>query len=200
LKWIGLTGGIGSGKTTVAKNLDQMGVAVVYADQLARDATQVGSLGLESIKKKFGSEMVNSDGSLNRQALGKIVFSDKEKLKTVEQILHPLIAEKTKEIRSKLESQGRQYAIYDVPLLFEKKLEKQFDQIVLVYCEEKVQRERIFKRDLLSADEIELRIRSQMPLREKITKSDFVIYNGGTIEDLLVQTKELLEYLNKKCP
>jgi len=177
-----------------------MGVAVVYADQLARDATQVGSLGLESIKKKFGSEMVNSDGSLNRQALGKIVFSDKEKLKTVEQILHPLIAEKTKEIRSKLESQGRQYAIYDVPLLFEKKLEKQFDQIVLVYCEEKVQRERIFKRDLLSADEIELRIRSQMPLREKITKSDFVIYNGGTIEDLLVQTKELLEYLNKKCP
>ncbi|MDZ4662140.1 MAG: dephospho-CoA kinase [Pseudomonadota bacterium] len=200
MKWIGLTGGIGSGKTTVAKNLDQMGVAVVYADQLARDATQVGSLGLESIKKKFGSEMVNSDGSLNRQALGKIVFSDKEKLKTVEQILHPLIAEKTKEIRSKLESQGRQYAIYDVPLLFEKKLEKQFDQIVLVYCEEKVQRERIFKRDLLSADEIELRIRSQMPLREKITKSDFVIYNGGTIEDLLVQTKELLEYLNKKCP
>ena len=198
MKWTGLTGGIGSGKTTVAKNLEQLGVAVVYADQLAREATQVGSPGLESIKKKFGTEMINPDGSLDRQALGKIVFSDKEKLKAIEQILHPIISEKTRQIRAKLEAQGYKFAVYDVPLLFEKKLEKQFDEIILVYCEEKVQRDRVFKRDHLSPEEIEMRIRSQIPLREKITKSDFVIYNGGSIDELYVQTKELLEYLNKK--
>ncbi len=198
MKWIGLTGGIGSGKTTVAKNLERLGVNVVYADQLARDVTQVGSPGLESIKNKFGKEMINTDGSLNRQALGKVVFSDKEKLKTIEQILHPLIGEMTKAIRAKLEAQGCKFALYDVPLLFEKKLEKQFDEIVLVYCEEKLQRERIFKRDQLSVEEIEMRIRSQIPLREKITKSDFVVYNGGSLDDLLVRTEELLEYLNKK--
>lgn len=198
MKWIGLTGGIGTGKTTVAKILEDMGIAVVYADQLAREVTQVGSPGLESIKKNFGKEMINDDGTLNRSALGKIVFSDKEKLKTVEQILHPLISARTKEIREGLESENHKIAIYDVPLLFEKKLEKQFDEIALVYCEEKVQRERIFKRDLLEPDEIENRIRSQMPLREKITKSDFVIYNGGSLKELHVKTKEFYDYLQKK--
>jgi dephospho-CoA kinase len=120
MKWLGLTGGIASGKSTVAKILRELSVPVVDADELSRQAVRPGTAGLKKIKSQFGAIILNSDGTLNRGALGKIVFGSQEKLHLLEAILHPEIQELRAQERRRLEREGTLIAFYDVPLLFEK--------------------------------------------------------------------------------
>ena len=198
MKWIGLTGGIASGKSTAAKFFAESGIPVINADQLARDVTAVGSDGLKQVVSAFGSGILNEDKSLNRQKLGATVFSDPAKLVTLEKILHPLIGQKTREIRQKFSQAGVAFAIYDVPLLFEKKMEDQFDEIIVVFCNENLQRQRLSSRDGLSAGEIDLRLGAQIPLIEKIKRTRTIISNEGSLADLKKRVVELVGKLRGK--
>jgi dephospho-CoA kinase len=192
MKWIGLTGGIASGKSRVAEILKNKGFKVVDADLIAREVVQAGTSGLKAVVDKFGVEVLLPDGGLDRKKLGRLVFGQPGKLKQLEDILHPLVKKETARQRQEHQEQGHDFVFYDVPLLFEKKMESEFDGILVVVASEALQRERMKNRDHLSEQDIENRLRSQVPLPEKIKKADWVIRNEGSLQDLEVEASNVL--------
>lgn len=195
--WLGLTGGIASGKSTVANLLREAGIPVVDADELARQAVSPGSPALGQIMAKFGSEVLMPNGELNRAALGKVVFANPEKLRQLEGILHPIIQNLRSVERRRLETEGHAIAFYDVPLLFEKNMSDEFDQVVLVYCPESLQRLRLKSRDGLSDVEIDQRLAAQINIEKKKSMADFVLDNSGDVSALLVAVGDLLSKFAK---
>lgn len=192
MKWYGITGGIASGKSTVSQKLRNLGFKVVDADQLARDVVVKGSPGLQSVVERFGADVLGSTGELDRKKLGAKVFGKPQDLLDLENILHPLIKQETAKQREALAKAGEAFAFYDVPLLFEKKMEPLFDGIVVVSASEADQIQRMKSRDGLSNAEISQRLSSQIPLNEKVKKAHFVIHNDGDISKLDAQVKELI--------
>lgn len=196
MKWIGLTGSIGCGKTTVSQFLKERSIPVVDADEIAKKIVEIGSSGLKSIQKTFGPDFLLGDGSLDRPKLGKYIFGDDEKRKRLESILHPLIREETLRQRKLLEDRHEPIAIYDIPLLFETNAQDQFDAIVVVSCTEQQQKERLQLRNPdWSADEIERRIASQVPIHVKEKAADFVVHNDGDRNHLEKEMHRLLKWL-----
>lgn len=193
--WIGLTGGIASGKSTVSKILRQRGLPVVDADELARDAIIHGSEGYKNVVKAFGMDVLNKDGTLNRESLAEIVFTDKSQLEKLENIIHPIVREKTKKLKQSLKSQGYKMAFYDVPLLFEKNMESMFDKIVVVYSRMDQQIERLKSRNNMTKEQAVNRILNQVSMDDKIKKCDFVVDNTSDHENLENQITKLLEDL-----
>lgn len=193
--WIGLTGGIASGKSTVSKILRQRGLPVVDADELARDAIIHGSEGYKNVVKAFGMDVLNKDGTLNRESLAEIVFTDKSQLEKLENIIHPIVREKTKKLKQSLKSQGYKLAFYDVPLLFEKNMESMFDKIVVVYSRMDQQIERLKSRNNMTKEQAVNRILNQVSMDDKIKKCDFVVDNTSDHENLENQITKLLEDL-----
>lgn len=198
MKWIGLTGGIATGKSTVSKILRDLGLPVIDADFLAREVIEVGSIGFGRVVKEFGSEVLNDKGEIDRVKLGEIVFNNSKKREALENIIHPLIHEMRSSERLKLEQQNFDLAFYDVPLLFEKKLEGEFDAIVLVYCSEKLQRSRMQDRNNLNEEQISSRLKSQLSIDDKLKKSQFVIINQGSLSDLKLNVLSIVDELRKK--
>lgn len=196
MKWLGLTGGIASGKSTVAKILRDFGLPVVDADELARKVVIKGSESLQKLIDAFGVEILSLDGQLDRSALGKIVFKDKSKLLQLEAILHPEIQKLKIEERLRLEREGTSVAFYDVPLLFEKELQDEFDATLLVYCEPDQQIERLMKRNSITKEQALEIIAKQMPLEEKKVLSDFIILNTGDALQLRSNVKQILSELD----
>lgn len=192
MKWIGLTGGIATGKSTVSQILKQQGYPIVDADQIAREVVAPKTVGLAQIQKVFGYEVMTDSGELNRKKLGQIVFDDIEKRLKLEKIIHPLVQERVKEIRNDLASRGHKLAFYDVPLLFEKGLQAQFDLTVCVACSDETQLKRLMSRDQLDSKAALARIKSQMSLSQKISLSDHVIWNDGNLIDLEYQVNDAL--------
>ncbi len=189
---VALTGTIGSGKSTVAIILENLGAKVISADKLAREVVKPGSPGLEQIVDCFGSEILTSQGSLNRKKLAEVVFSDLERRTKLEGITHPLIKQLAEERFRKAIANDYPLIIYDVPLLFEAGLEKEgFKAIVVVTADEDKCIERIKKRSGLSEEEIRKRISSQLSAEEKISRADFVIDNSSTEAKLEEQTNNL---------
>ena len=184
MKWIGLTGGIASGKTTVANGLRSRGFDVVDADQLARLAVERGSPGLEKVAKAFGQKILDSKGDLDRAKLGSLIFSNPDQRLTLESIVHPEVRRLSLIEKKRLESEGKKFAFYDVPLLYEKNMEKMFDAVVVVASSEDLQKSRLAARNQLSEKEVQARLASQMPLKIKIPKADFIIANEGSLNDL----------------
>ncbi len=185
MKWYGLTGSIGTGKSTVSHFLRELQVPVIDADQISHQMTQPGTPQFKEIVELFGDQVLNPAGSLDRQKLGKLVFNDKNLLVKLEEILHPQIQKEVRAQRENLEKKGHQFAIYDVPLLFEKNLEKNFDGIISVLSSEKNQIARVKARNpQLSEAEIISRMAHQKPITYKRENSDYVIENDGTIEEL----------------
>jgi dephospho-CoA kinase len=196
MKWIGLTGGIGTGKSTAAKYLRDFGVAVIDADELARQVVKKNSPGLRAILELFGPEILTPSGELNRSHLGKIVFSDAKKRADLERILHPLIQELKAKEKVRLDKEGHLIAFYDVPLLFEKNLQNDFEATVLVTCDPEIQRERLKNRDQLTDQEIEQRVKAQMPLSEKMKLATYVILNNGSLAELKNNVAQVLSEIN----
>ena len=184
VKWFGLTGGIASGKSSVSQILKDEGFAVVDADAIAREVVEAGSPGLAAVVAQFGTAVVRPDGSLDRKKLGQLVFGNPEKLLQLENILHPLVKQETWKQRQGHQSQGREFVFYDVPLLFEKNMQSEFDGIIVVTASDELLRQRMKKRDQLSDEEITNRLKAQLPLSEKMKKATWVIDNHGTLEDL----------------
>ena len=182
MKILGLTGGIASGKSTVAGMLRSAGIDVVDADQLARDVVAPGSEGLAAIVDAFTPAILLQDGSLDRAQLGDIIFNDAVARKRLNTIVHPRVAALGAERFVALGDAGRDVAVYEVPLLFENGLEAAMAATLLVSTPVDVQRARLQARDDLSAADAQARIDAQMPLSEKAKRADVVIDNSGDLE------------------
>lgn len=195
---LGLTGGIASGKSTVSQLLVKYGALLVDADQVARDVVEPGQPALAQIASQFGQAVLNEDGSLNRSALGAIVFSDKEKRAALESITHPAIRSQMKATFETYErEQPDALVIADIPLLYETKQVHLYEGIIVVYVPRVLQVERLMKRNGLTEQEAISRIQIQMDIEEKRKLADYVIDNSGGLEQTEQQIVELLQRLGK---
>lgn len=186
---IGLTGGIATGKSSVARFFTERGVPVIDADQLARDAVLPASPALGRIVAHFGPEALTQEGILDRKRLGSMVFSNPEKLKLLEEILHPEIR-KLAEIRiAEADAAGCTQLIYMAPILIEAGADSRVDTIWVVTVRPEIQLERLMRRDGITRDQAQKIIDSQMPLAEKERYGSVVIDNSGTE----AQTRKILE-------
>ncbi|AKU33296.1 dephospho-CoA kinase [Bacillus altitudinis] len=191
---IGLTGGIASGKSTVSQMIKEKGIRVVDADIIAKEAVSKGSAALHQIVQTFGEEVLLPNGELNRQQLGAIIFSDEEKRKQLNAIVHPEVRKEMLEQRDEGVSNNEAFVVLDIPLLFESKLEGLVDRIIVVYTTPELQLSRLMNRNDLSEEEALNRIHSQQPLEEKCQKADRVIENT---KDLAFIRKQLENILNE---
>lgn len=193
LQVFALTGGLGSGKSTVLARLVARGLPVVNADELARAVVEPGSPALDELVAAFGERIVTSDGRLDRQALAAKVFADPTARARLESITHPRIRALSEEKFRAIEARGEPLACYEVPLLFEAKLEHRFSPIVVVSAPEPLQIERATRRDGSDPDHVRARIAAQLPLAEKVDRADYVIDNSGELEDTVRQADRVLD-------
>lgn len=185
---IGLTGGIGSGKTTVAKLFAERGVTVIDTDQLARDVTEPGRPALQSIAEKFGASILQANGSLNRTALRKIVFTDENKRLWLENLLHPLILD---EMKKQANAAKSPYCIVVIPLLLETNLNHLINRILVIDTNEKEQIKRTQLRDNSTENEIKSIIATQATRVNRLSAAHDIIENNGSITDLTPQVDRL---------
>lgn len=177
---VGLTGGVATGKSTVANMFKQCGAPVIAADLLARQVVEPGKPAWRAIVKLFGKTVLNPDRSLDRQALGSIVFRNPKKRRQLERIIHPRVArEQQRLVRRIAKRKPRAVILYEVPLLFEAGVDKRVDRIIVVIADRETQIARLKKRNGLSRAEALRRIRSQMSLTKKIQQADHVL--NGTL-------------------
>jgi dephospho-CoA kinase len=195
LRVFGLTGGIGSGKSTVAALLRERGVPVVDADELAREAVAGGSQGLADVVAAFGPDVLGADGELDRQRVGRLVFADPAARKRLNAVTHPIVRRLSQERFAALEGRGVALAAYDVPLLFEVGLAQVLRPVVVVWASEATQLSRVTARDGLSEADARARLAAQLPLAQKRLLADHVIDNDGSREELARQVDELLPKL-----
>ena len=180
MKWIGLTGGMASGKSTVGRILEESGFWVLDADILARDAVAKGEKAHGQVVQAFGEEILLECGEIDRPKLGSIVFNSWTELEKLESIVHPVVEKLAEQRREDLEKTGVNIAFYMVPLLYEKGSAPQFDEVVLVHSETERQIQRVQERDRLTAEQVQLRLDAQMPSSEKLALADYVLENNGT--------------------
>ncbi|MEA3320919.1 MAG: dephospho-CoA kinase [Bacillota bacterium] len=190
---IGLTGGIASGKSTVANMLREKNIPIVDADVVAREVVEIGTDTYKKLVSEFGTDILNDDKTLNRPKLGSIIFQDETKRQKLNDIMHPSIRTSMKEKTKNYIEEGHDVVVMDIPLLFESKLTHLVDKTLLVYVTEKTQLNRLMERNDLSEKEATDRIRSQMPLTEKVKLSHAVIDNNGTITKTKQQLNQILE-------
>lgn len=194
MKIIGLTGGIGTGKSTVSAYLKEKGCVILDADKMSRQLTAPGGAALPEIRKTFGDEVFFEDGTLDRKKLGSIVFNDKEKLKSLEKLTTEKVVEQTVDGLVRLRKADYSgIVIIDAPLLFECNMQELAQESWLVTTDLEVRIERIMKRDGLDRQSILDRINNQMSDDEKRAIADYVIDNSGSLEDLYRQIEHLIE-------
>lgn len=173
---VGLTGGVATGKSTVAKMFKQCGAIVIDADELAHEVVKPGKPAWREIVKTFGKTVLNADSTLNRRKLGAVVFRNQTKRRRLERIIHPRVArEQTRLTKQAARKDPHAVVFYDVPLLFEADIDKRVDRTIVVTADQKTQIARLKKRNGLSRAEAIRRIKSQMPLSKKIHLADIVI-------------------------
>ncbi|MBE7214409.1 dephospho-CoA kinase [Shewanella benthica] len=178
---IGLTGGIGSGKTTVANLFAELGIELVDADIVARDVVAIGTSGLNQIAAHFGKQILNRDNSLDRAALREIIFSQPKERHWINDLLHPMIRT---EMLNQLAATSSPYTILVAPLLFENELDRLVNRTLLIDISPEQQRKRTVHRDAVTHEQVEKIISSQAPRAEKLLKADDVIDNHGEISAL----------------
>ena len=189
----GLTGGTGSGKTSVSEYLKELGYTVVDADEIARELTKKGSPVLDEIKSAFGSDIISEDGTLLRKKLGNIVFNDEEKLEILNSIMSCYLDERFVQVLDKARAENIYGKVFfDAPTLLESGREWLVDSIWVVVSPVEDRIKRIMQRDGISREQVLARMKNQIPDEEKIKKADVVIYNNGTIEDLKDQIDKIL--------
>jgi len=180
----GLTGGIGSGKSAVADLLEQYGVPVVSADELARVVVARGSEGLHEVVQAFGAEVLDEHGELDRRKMASIVFQDPAQRQRLEAILHPRIRERYEQVLDALEKAGNDVAVYEVPLLFEKNLQGDMKAVILVTADEATRIARVCARDDVTETEVRARMAAQLPEDVKRRRADYVLVNEGSYDEL----------------
>jgi dephospho-CoA kinase len=187
---VGLTGSIATGKSTVSRMFADLGARVIDADLLAREVVMPGQAAFARIVEEFGPQIVQGDGSLDRKALGALVFGDAAKRKRLEEITHPAIGRRQQRILSVLDEEAFEgVVLWDAALLFEGGGAAKMDRVVVVYADAETERRRLVERDGLSDADASARIASQMPVAEKAKLAHHVIDNSGTREETLRQVR-----------
>jgi dephospho-CoA kinase len=178
---IGLTGGIGSGKSTVAGMLAARGAAVIDADAISRSVTAAGGRAIAPIAQAFGPSMIDAQGAMNRQAMRETVFQNPEAKKQLEAIIHPLVSQITGEQTQAAMQSGHRVLVFDVPLLVEsgERWRKQVDRVVVVDCDAETQRQRVMVRSGLAAEEIDRIMALQATRSQRLACADVAIFNQG---------------------
>ncbi len=192
---VGLTGGIGAGKSTVADLFSQKGAVVIRSDELARQVIEPQTPGFQQVVARFGNEFVNSEGYIDRAKLAQIVFKDDAALKDLESIIHPLIRSKTNQIIDQHTSET--IIVNEIPLLLEKKMESLFDFLVIVISSEKNRLERLAQRGL-TTEQANARMAKQVSDDERKAAADFLIVNDGNIEQLQADVEKIWQTLQER--
>ena len=192
---VGLTGGIGAGKSTVADLFSQKGAVVIRSDELARQVIEPQTPGFQQVVARFGNELVNSEGYIDRAKLAQIVFQDDAALKDLENIVHPLVRSKTNQIIDQHTSET--IIVNEIPLLLEKKMESLFDFLVIVISSEKNRLERLSQRGL-TAEQASARMSKQVSDDERKAAADFLIVNDGNLDQLEVDVEKIWQTLQER--
>ena len=187
---IGLTGGIGSGKSVASDKFASLGITVVDADVASRTVVEPGMPALKEIESHFGSEIIAGDGQLDRTKLREIIASDAEERKWLESVLHPRIGE---QIAKEISESTSPYTLFVAPLLLETNYQEMCARVVVVDVPKEVQVERTAERDEVSTDQVEQMVSAQMEREKRLGKADDVLLNTGTIEELEKKVEELHE-------
>lgn len=186
---VGLTGGIGSGKSTVAARLVELGAILIDADAIAREVVEPGTPGLSAVVERFGAEILDADGNLDRDALGAIVFADPAARRDLEAITHPLIGAVMAD-RMAEHAETDKIVILDVPLLVEGK-RSDFNSMVVVATHPDTQVDRLVGLRGMTEADARARISAQAPLEDKLARADHVIWNEATLDELIARTDEV---------
>jgi dephospho-CoA kinase len=197
LKIVGLTGGVASGKTTVANMLRELGAKIVDADELARRAVARGTLTFQKIVEEFGNDFLDKNGELDRKKLGRYVFNDATRKEKLEKIIHPVIGKMLIDSIESEREKKTEILILDIPLLFENNMQMWIRPVILVYTNPEKQIERLMKRENLSESEALNIIKSQMPIEEKKKLADFIIDNNDDLIKTESQVKIIWQELQK---
>lgn len=184
---VGLTGGIGTGKSSALEIFERAGASTLSLDHIAHEQARPGREGYRAIVKAFGKKVLRADGLIDRRALGERVFKSPAALKKLEKATHPAILREMEKLVGSMEG----VVVVDVPLLFEKKLQRHFDATVLISSDPAAQRRRVTKRDGLTPMEVRRRMKAQLPLAQKRRLADYTIDNDKTISQLNVKVKRL---------
>ena len=193
MRVIGLTGGIASGKSTVAKTLERLGAIIIDADLLAREVVAPGEAAYDAIVAEFGEGILNPDRTINRLALGSMVFADPEARRRLEDITHPAIRRRAEQRLADLRHDGTQVVFYVAPLLIEAGAASRVDEVWIVYADRETQIQRLIERDKIGRNEALQRIEAQMPMEEKKKFGRIVIDNQGTPEEMERRVREIWE-------
>lgn len=192
---VGLTGGIGAGKSTVADLFSQKGAVVIRSDELARQVIEPQTPGFQQVIDRFGKDFVNSEGYIDRAKLAQIVFQDDAALKDLEKIVHPLVRSKTNQIIDQHTSET--IIVNEIPLLLEKKMESLFDFLVIVISSEKNRLERLSQRGL-TTEQATARMSKQVSDDERKAAADFLIVNDGNLDQLEADVEKIWQTLQER--
>ncbi|RNL86652.1 dephospho-CoA kinase [Halostreptopolyspora alba] len=194
---VGLTGGIGSGKSEVSRLLSEHGAVVIDADQIAREVVEPGTPALEEIVAEFGNDVLTPQGTLDRPKLGEIVFADQERLDRLNGIVHPRVGERTEELMEQAPADA--VVIYDVPLLVENGLQAMYDVVVVVDAPEDAQIRRVMTNRDMPEEQARARVRAQATREQRRAVADIVIDNSGGLDELSRRVAEVWEELRKRA-
>jgi dephospho-CoA kinase len=197
MRVFGLTGGIASGKSAVAKIVAARGIPVIDADLVAREIVEPGTEGHAEIVRAFGESVLAADGAIDRKALGALVFADEAARKRLNAITHPRIAMRSQQRMAEIAASGAPIACYEAALLVENGLAEAFRPLVVVAVSLPTQVERLMARDGVSKADALARIQAQFPLAEKVAMADFVIENEGSLADLERRTDGILDAIRR---
>jgi dephospho-CoA kinase len=197
---IALTGGIATGKSHVRATLESLGAPTIDSDVLARKAVQPGTAGLDAVVRRFGADILDADGTLDRRKLGAIVFADPDARKALEQIVHPEVRRATDAWFAQLEKAGTPFGIADIPLLYEVGRDKDFDIVIVAACSPGVQLQRVMDRDGLNEEDARRRIAAQLPIEDKRRRADHVIWTDLSYDETERQVRRLYERLRVSLP
>ncbi|MFK4037990.1 dephospho-CoA kinase [Nonomuraea wenchangensis] len=186
---IGLTGGIGSGKSEVSRRLAAHGAVVIDADKIAREVVEPGTAGLARVVAAFGEEVLHPDGALDREKLGSIVFADSQKLAVLNGIVHPLVGERVAQLQA--DAPGDAVVVYDVPLLAENKLAPMYDVVIVVDAADEVRIRRLAEHRGMAETDAKARIAAQASREDRLAVADVVIANEGSLEELDARVAEV---------
>ncbi len=192
MKKIGITGGIGAGKTAVTDHLQERGYIVIDTDQMSRDMTAPGGKAIPYIREKFGDDLIDETGAMNRKKMRDIVFRDSKKLALLEQGTTMVLIEDLKKLSHELELKGNRVVFYAIPLLFEIGSSMEYDATWLVTADDETRIRRVMKRDGVDRENVIRIMKKQMPEEEKKKLASDVIVNDGDLESLRRQVDELL--------
>jgi len=198
MAYFGLTGGVASGKTTVARMLEELGARIIDADQLGHEILRAPLPAYQEAVRRFGAEILDPSGEIDRRQLGAIVFADPAKLSELNAIVHPQIIARVEELAAQYEVENpNSVIVVDAALIYEAGIGSQFRKMLVAWCRPEQQIERLIRRSGLSREEAEGRIRSQMSVEEKRRRADYVIDCSGSKENTRAQVRTVYAELQK---